>query len=137
MSKEAQHVTPLPAIGSRASRTRTISEEDITLFAQISGDNNPLHLDEEYAAQTFFGRRIVHGSLVASLISAVLGNELPGPGSIYLGQTLKFMAPVHIGDTITVIVETIAVREEKRLVTLHTECTKSSWKNSSRRRGNH
>lgn len=128
MSKEAQHLAPLPAIGSRATRTRTISEEDITLFAQISGDHNPLHLDEEYAAHSFFGQRIVHGSLVASLISAVLGNELPGPGSIYLGQTLKFIAPVHIGDTITVTVETIAVREEKRIVILHTECTNQDGK---------
>lgn len=122
MTKHVHHHMQLPAIGTRATRTRTINEEDIVLFAQISGDDNPLHLDEEYASRSFFGRRIVHGSLVASLISAVLGTELPGPGSIYLGQTLKFLAPVHIGDTITVNVETITVREDKRIVTLHTEC---------------
>ncbi len=128
MSEDTQRRALLPMVGERASRTRTITEEDILLFAQISGDHNPIHLDEEYAAQSFFGKRIVHGSLVASLISAVLGNDLPGHGSIYLGQTLKFVAPVHIGDTITVSVETIAVREEKRLITLHTECVNQDGK---------
>jgi 3-hydroxybutyryl-CoA dehydratase len=127
-TQRSQRRAFLPMVGERATRTRTISEEDIMLFAQISGDHNPIHLDEEYAAQSFFGKRIVHGSLVASLISAVLGNDLPGHGSIYLGQTLKFVAPVHIGDTITVSVETIAVRTEKRLVTLHTECVNQDGK---------
>ncbi|HLI05685.1 MAG TPA: MaoC family dehydratase [Ktedonobacteraceae bacterium] len=123
MSNGVQHLAPLPAIGSQATLSRTISEDDILLFALVSGDHNPIHLDARYAEQSFFGRRIAHGFLVGSLISAVLGNELPGPGSIYLGQTLKFLAPIHIGDTVTVTVRVVALREDKRIVTLHTECT--------------
>jgi 3-hydroxybutyryl-CoA dehydratase len=122
MSEEVQRRALLPTVGEQATRTRIITDADLQLFAQISGDYNPIHLDEAYATDSFFGRRIVHGSLIASLISAVLGNDLPGPGSIYLSQTLKFVAPVHIGDTITVSVEVIALREEKRLITLRTEC---------------
>ena len=112
----------LPLLGARAKRTRTITEEDIVRFADVSGDHNPLHLDAAYAAQTLFGERVAHGFLTASLISAVIGNDLPGPGTIYLGQTLKFLAAVHIGDTVTVSVEVIAVREEKQLLTLRTDC---------------
>ncbi|HLH61144.1 MAG TPA: MaoC family dehydratase [Ktedonobacteraceae bacterium] len=121
MLRDSEKQAPLPAIGMRAVRTRTIKEEDIVDFAEVSGDHNPLHLDHHYAAQTPFGGRIVHGFLTASIISAVLGMELPGPGSIYLGQTLKFLAPVRIGDTVTVSVEVIALREEKRIVTLRTD----------------
>src|SRR5215469_6977994 len=80
------------------------AEDDILLFAQVSGDHNPIHLDPNYAERSIFGKRIAHGFLIGSLISAVLGNELPGPGTIYLGQTLKFLAPIHIGDTVTVTV---------------------------------
>ena len=116
---------PLPSLGQKASLTRTISDEDIRLFAELSSDHNPMHLDDEYAAQTIFGRRIAHGMLSASLISSVLGNDLPGPGAVYLGQTLKFLAPVYIGDTITATVEVSAIREDKRIVTLYTECAKS------------
>ncbi len=112
----------LQLLGARAKRTRTITEEDIVRFADVSGDHNPLHLDAAYAAQTLFGERVAHGFLTASLISAVIGNDLPGPGTIYLGQTLKFLAAVHIGDTVTVSVEVIAVREEKQLLTLRTDC---------------
>lgn len=122
MSDGVQKLAPLPPIGAQASLSRTITEYDILLFAQISGDYNPIHLDVEYAERSFFGKRIAHGFLIGSLISAVLGNELPGPGSIYLGQTLKFLSPIHIGDTVTVIVKVVALREDKRIVTLHTEC---------------
>ena len=80
-------------------------------------------MDEEYAAHSLFGQRVAHGFLTGSMISAVIGMELPGPGSIYLGQTMKFLAPVHIGDTVTVSVEVIKLREDKRLVTLRTDCT--------------
>jgi acyl dehydratase len=118
-----QELAPLPALGSQASLSRTISEDDILLFALVSGDHNPIHLDTRYAEQSFFGRRIAHGFLIGSLISSVLGNDLPGPGSIYLGQALKFLAPIHIGDTVTVTVKVVEVREDKRIVTLHTECT--------------
>ena len=87
--------------GDSASFTKTITEADIVLFAGISGDSNPLHLDAEYAKSTRFGQRIAHGMLSAGLISTVLGTKLPGPGCIYMGQTLRFTAPVYLGDTIT------------------------------------
>jgi 3-hydroxybutyryl-CoA dehydratase len=123
MSEGMKKRTELPAVGTRATRTRTITDADIVRFAEVSGDRNPVHLDAEYAARSPFGQRIAHGFLTGSLISAVIGMELPGPGSIYLGQTLKFLAPVHIGDTVTVSVEVIGVREEKRILTLRTDCT--------------
>jgi 3-hydroxybutyryl-CoA dehydratase len=128
MSETQKNLAPLPTVGTRATRSHTISEADIAVFADLSGDHNPVHLDAEYAARSPFGQRVAHGSLVASFISAVLGNDLPGPGSIYLGQTLKFLAPVHIGDTITASVEVITVREDKRLVTLRTDCTNQEGK---------
>ncbi len=110
-------------IGARASRTKSITDEDVRAFAQASGDTNPVHLDDAYAATTQFGRRIAHGMLTASLISAILGNDLPGPGTIYLGQDLKFKAPVYLGDTVTAVVELIKYREEKRIATFRTTCT--------------
>ena len=123
MSQNIQNFAPLPAIGTQATLSRTITEDDILLFALVSGDHNPIHLDAEYAEKTLFGKRIAHGFLIGSLISAVLGNDMPGPGSIYLGQTLKFLAPIHIGDTVTVTVKVVAIREDKRIITLHTNCT--------------
>ena len=111
MSKSTQNFAPLPSIGTQATLSRTITEDDILLFALVSGDHNPIHLDAEYAERSLFGKRIAHGFLIGSLISAVLGNALPGPGSIYLGQTLKFLAPIHIGDTVTVTVKVVALRE--------------------------
>ena len=125
MSKHAHAkvLAPLPAIGTKASRSHLITAEDIDLFAHVSTDKNPIHIDEEYAARTPFGGRVAHGIMVASMISAVLGNDLPGHGSIYLGQTLKFLAPVRIGDTITITVEVISLREDKHIITLRTDCT--------------
>jgi acyl dehydratase len=123
MSQNIQNLAPLPAIGTQATLSRTITEDDILLFALVSGDHNPIHLDAEYAEKSLFGKRIAHGFLIGSLISAVLGNDMPGPGSIYLGQTLKFLAPIHIGDTVTVTVKVVAIREDKRIITLHTNCT--------------
>jgi 3-hydroxybutyryl-CoA dehydratase len=123
MNEKNEEAKLLPPIGARAEYVRTITEEHIVRFAEVSGDYNPVHLDEEYAARTPFGGRIAHGALSASFISAVLGNELPGPGAIYLSQTLKFLAPVRIGDTVTASVEVIALREEKRIITLRTDCT--------------
>lgn len=119
---EGGHELHLPPIGTRMSRTRTITEEDVVQFALLSGDHNPIHLNEEFAASTQFGERIAHGLLVASLVSALLGNDLPGHGAIYLGQTLKFLAPVHLGDTVTVSAEVINIREDKHILTLHTNC---------------
>lgn len=109
-------------VGDRAERTTLITDERIRQFAAASGDMNSIHLDEAAAAQTRFGRRIAHGMLTASLISAVLGNDLPGVGSIYLSQTVKFKAPVFLGDTITARVTVTAYREDKRIATLETHC---------------
>src|ERR1700736_4337781 len=123
MSQTIKKLAPLPPPGAQATLSRVITEHDITLFAEVSGDKNPIHLDAEYAERSLFGKRIAHGFLIGSLISALLGNVLPGPGSIYLGQTLKFLAPIHIGDTVSVTVEVVALREDKRIVTLNTACT--------------
>jgi 3-hydroxybutyryl-CoA dehydratase len=109
-------------IGERASFSKTISEEDVRAFASLTHDFNPLHLDAEYASRTRFGRPIAHGILTAGLISTVLGTRLPGTGAIYLNQTLKFLAPVYHGDTITATVQVTAWRPDKRIVTLQTEC---------------
>lgn len=109
-------------VGDHAERTTLITDERIRQFAAASGDLNSIHLDEAAAAQTRFGRRIAHGMLTASLISAVLGNDLPGVGSIYLSQSVKFKAPVFLGDTITARVTVIAYREDKRIATLKTDC---------------
>jgi 3-hydroxybutyryl-CoA dehydratase len=110
-------------VGDSAEMRKTITDEDVRAFAELTGDRNPVHLDEEYAAQTRFGRRIAHGMLGASLISAVLAGELPGRGTVYLSQTLRFTAPVFLGDTITARVTVKSVREDKPIVTLETFCT--------------
>ena len=114
---------PLPKIGDKAEMTKQIGDRDIRTFAELSGDTNPVHLDEEAGKNSRFGKRVAHGMLSASLISAVLGKQLPGEGSIYLGQNLKFKAPVFIDDEVTVTVEVTAVREDKGIVTLKTTCT--------------
>jgi 3-hydroxybutyryl-CoA dehydratase len=114
---------PIPLLGTRASVTRTITDEDVRRFAEITGDDNPLHLDDAYAATTRFAGRIVHGMLTASLFSAIVGKQLPGEGGIYLGQQVRFLKPVRPGDTITATAEVIAVRADKRILTLRTECT--------------
>lgn len=116
---------PLPAIGDRASRTLTFTPEAVAQFAALVGDHNPLHFDADYAATTIFGRPIVHGMFVGSLISAIIGEEIPGVGAIYLGQTLRFEAPVYVGDTVTATAEVTSVRAGKRVVTLRTECVRS------------
>lgn len=115
-------------IGANASRTKRITAEDIEAFARASGDVNPVHLDETYAATTIFGRRIAHGMLSASLVSAVLGNDLPGPGTIYLSQDLKFKAPVYLDDEITATVELTHYREDRRIATFRTTCTNQDGK---------
>lgn len=109
--------------GMSASTAKTVTEADIILFAGISTDVNPAHLDEEYAKNTMFGGRIAHGMLSAGFISAVLANKLPGPGTIYLSQTLKFKAPVRPGDTVTATVTVKEVNVAKNRVTLDTVCT--------------
>ena len=110
------------AVGMRASFAKTVTEADIVLFAGISGDTNPVHLDAEAAAGTLFKERIAHGMLSAGFISAVLGTRMPGPGCIYISQALKFLAPVKIGDTVRAECEIVALMPEKRRVTLKTTC---------------
>lgn len=109
-------------VGDSAELTKTITDEDVRTFAELTGDHNPVHLDEEYAAGTRFGRRIAHGMLSASLISSVLANELPGRGTVYLSQSLRFVAPVFPGDTVTARVTVTKTREDKPIVTLETVC---------------
>ena len=109
------------AVGQSAEYSKTITADDVTMFAGITGDFNPVHMDEEAAAKTRFGGRIAHGMLSAGLISAAIANRLPGSGSIYLGQTLKFTAPVRIGDTVTVSVSVLELLSKKR-VRLSTTC---------------
>ena len=109
-------------VGDTANLSKTISDDDIRAFAGLTGDHNPVHLDDEYAAGTRFGRRIAHGMLAASLISAALANELPGRGTVYLSQSLQFTAPVFPGDTVTARVTVKKVREDKPIVTLDTVC---------------
>ena len=113
-------------LGMSASVSRTVSEADILMFAGVSGDTNPVHLDEEFAASTMFGGRIAHGMLSAGLISAVFGTRLPGPGSIYLSQTLKFKAPVKIGDTVVARVTVKELKTEKRRAVFSTVCSVGS-----------
>ncbi len=111
------------ALGQTASFAKTITEADILLFCAVSGDTNPVHIDAEAAKASMFGERIAHGMLSASLISTVLGTRLPGPGTIYLSQTLKFKAPVKIGQTVTAVVEVTALDAARKRATLSTRCT--------------
>jgi len=107
-------------VGDRASFTKTISEADIYGFAGITGDFNPVHVNEEYAKKSRFKKRIAHGMLTASFISTVLGTDLPGANTIYMSQEVKFTAPVYIGDTLTATAEVVEKREDKRILTLKT-----------------
>ena len=111
------------SVGQTASFGKTITEADIVLFAAVTGDTNPMHLNADYAKDTIFGERIAHGMLAAGLITKVLGTQLPGPGTIYMSQSLKFRAPVKIGDTVTATVEVAALHPEKHRATLRTVCT--------------
>ncbi|MBC8214210.1 MAG: MaoC family dehydratase [Candidatus Marinimicrobia bacterium] len=109
-------------IGHKERVTKQISNKDVKTFAELSLDNNPIHLDDSFAKKSIFKKKIVHGLLVSSLISAVIANKLPGPGSIYLSQELKFIKPVFIDDIITAEVEIIEINTHKRLITLSTNC---------------
>ena len=105
-------------VGQTASYSRLVEERDIALFAAVSGDVNPVHLDADFAAGTVFGERIAHGMLTGAFISAALAMELPGPGTIYLGQSLRFRLPVKIGDTLTVTLEVTDKQDRRNIVTL-------------------
>ena len=109
-------------LGEAAEFSKTVSETDVYLYAGVSGDLNPAHINENYAQSTFFKTRIAHGMIAAGFISAVLGMKLPGPGTIYLRQELNFKAPVRIGDTVTARAEIIEINTEKKRVRLKTTC---------------
>jgi len=116
------HVRTAFEIGERARVTKEVTEDDVALFARITGDYNPVHVDPDFASKTRFKGRIAHGMLSASLISAVLGTKLPGPGCIYLSQSLRFLRPVRIDDTLTAEVEVTDWNSTKRIIYLNTRC---------------
>ena len=109
-------------VGQTAAFSKTITEVDVVMFAGISGDTNPLHLSEDFASQTMFGGRIAHGMLTGSLISTLIGTRLPGPGCAYMGQTLRFNAPVKLGDTVNTRATITALNEEKARAEMDTVC---------------
>ncbi|ATQ44305.1 MaoC family dehydratase [Caulobacter mirabilis] len=111
------------SVGQSAELTRTVAEADVVAFADVSGDHNPVHLDEAFAATTPFKTRIAHGMLSGAYISALIAGKLPGPGAIYLSQNLVFKRPVKLGDEVTVTVTITAIDEAKARVTLATVCT--------------
>ena len=121
--REAGYFLEDLAVGMSASFSKTLTDADIVMFSGVSGDTNPVHLDEEYAKDTIFEGRISHGMLSAGFISAVLGTKLPGPGCIYISQDLKFKAPVRPGDTVTARVTVLEIILEKRRVVMQTQCT--------------
>jgi 3-hydroxybutyryl-CoA dehydratase len=110
------------AVGMTRVFSKTITEADLLMFAGVSGDTNPLHLDEDFASRTMFESRIAHGMLTGSLISTVLGTRLPGPGAVYISQQLKFLAPVRIGDTVIARAEVGEINPERRRVRMLTTC---------------
>jgi 3-hydroxybutyryl-CoA dehydratase len=110
------------SVGETCSLTRSVGAEDVEMFARVSGDDNPVHLDEVYAAGTRFKKRIAHGMLAASYISALLGSRFPGPGTIYLKQTLAFLRPVYLDDVIEVRATVTQYRADKQILTLETDC---------------
>jgi|TARA_B100001105_G_scaffold145088_1_gene116278 enoyl-CoA hydratase len=109
-------------IGDRASIIKRFVDEDILIFSELSNDKNPIHLDSNFASKTNFGRKIVHGMLIASLFSGLLGEKLPGKGTIYLGQTITFIKPVFINEEVTASVEIQYIRKDKPIYTLKTIC---------------
>ena len=115
-------------IGDSAQITKTITKKDVELFADAVGDHNPIHMDQAYAEKTRFKGRILHGAYSIGLISSVLGNILPGHGTIYLSQEVKFLAPIRIGDTITVKIEVMEILPEKNRVRFKTTCTNQDGK---------
>ena len=128
MSNLVNHTFDEIEIGQTAEFSKLVEERDLILFAEVSGDVNPLHLDADFAAGTDFGERIAHGMLTGAVISAALALELPGPGTVYLGQDLRFRRPVKIGDEITVQLKVVEKREDKGFVTLETTAVNQEGK---------
>jgi len=115
-------------VGDTASISKAFTEEEVRQFADMSQDTNPIHLDDEFAKNSVFGQKIVHGMLVSSLFSGLVGMHLPGEGTIYLGQNTKFKAPIMIGEEVTASVEITNIREDKPIITLRTQIVNSQGK---------
>ena len=115
-------------VGDKAARKRIFTDADVNQFADLTGDHNPVHLDAEFAAGTQFKAQIAHGMLVGSLFTGILGEELPGPGSIYMVQNLSFKAPVYLGQEVTATVEVTSIREGKGIVSFDTTVTDQDGK---------
>jgi len=134
--QEAQQATNVTFdeinIGDTATYSRLVTEREVEMFAAVSGDHNPVHLDPEYAAGTQFGECIAHGMLTGAFISAAIAMELPGPGTIYLGQNIQFRAPVFLGDTLTVTLEVISKHDKKPWVTIATTVSNQDGKDVAR-----
>ena len=107
-----------PSVGERAERSHTFSQDDVDAFAALSGDRNPLHFDDEFVAGTRFGRRIIHGGLTTAMFNALVAEQLPGPGSVFLHQEWDYPAPVFVGDTVTATVEVVEARADKPITKL-------------------
>jgi 3-hydroxybutyryl-CoA dehydratase len=122
MSTEKSYCIEDLSVGMEAALSNTVTEADIVAFANVSGDRNPVHLDAEYAAKTMFKERIAHGMLSAAYVSAVFGMKMPGPGAIYMSQTLQFKAPVKIGDTVVTTVKVTEVIPEKKRARFECVC---------------
>lgn len=116
------------SIGQSASYSKTLTEDDLVLFAAVSGDTNPVHLDAEFAATTRFKERIGHGAWTGAILSAAIALNLPGPGTIYRGQTLTFRAPVKVGDTVTIHLEVTDKRDDKKIVTMDCKAVNQNGK---------
>lgn len=112
-------------VGDKATLTKVFTEEDVLAFSKLSLDDNPVHLSHEFANYSIFGQRIVHGFLYSSLISAILGTKLPGPGTIYMKQSMQFVKPVYLNEAVTAIVEVIEIEKAKARITLATNCYKN------------
>ncbi len=123
MLAHAQYAFEDLQVGMSAELLRTVMQSDVVAFAELSGDNNPIHLSDAFAAATPFGGRIAHGLFTASLLSALLGTRLPGPGAIYLAQTLRFLGPVRIGDVVTARVEVMHLQPSRQRARLLCECS--------------
>jgi acyl dehydratase len=114
----AAHGPARPLVGQRATLVRTFTQEDVDAFADLTGDRNPLHFDDAFAAATRFGRRIVHGGLTTGLFNALVAEQLPGPGSVFVHQAWDYPAPVFVGDTVTAEVEVVEAREDRPITRL-------------------